>query len=232
MTYLPSLYKARGVPVKSPICAICLDRTRGRTLERQLTHGVRIWLCEGHHSVAFMRRNAGRDFVVTLTRSWRSQRMSHAGSRPRSRRTPRRHPRDGRRHASCSTGLLCLATAPAGSRGMLRARRSRARHHRPPARAPCPRPRHRPEPPHHAPVVRTGPLAAIPGAPCDAASLTARPPAASVPAVEPVPQRLALRDELGGRSRWSVCSASAMALRAARRFASRTAVWSPASGST
>ncbi|MDX6563777.1 MAG: hypothetical protein QOD65_3591 [Gaiellales bacterium] len=72
MTYLPSLYKARGVPVKSPICAICLDRTRGKTLERQLTHGVRIWLCEGHHSVAFMRRNAGRDFVVTLTRSWRS----------------------------------------------------------------------------------------------------------------------------------------------------------------
>jgi hypothetical protein len=72
MTYLPSLYKARGIPVKSPICAICLDRTRGRTLERQLTHGVRIWLCEGHHSVAFMRRNAGRDFVVTLTRSWRS----------------------------------------------------------------------------------------------------------------------------------------------------------------
>ena len=72
MTYLPSLYKARGIPVKSPICAICLDRTRGKTLERQLTHGVRIWLCEGHHSVAFMRRNAGRDFVVTLTRSWRS----------------------------------------------------------------------------------------------------------------------------------------------------------------
>src|SRR3954465_3472914 len=72
MTRLPSLYKARGVPVKSPICAICLDRTRGKTLERQLTHGVRIWLCEGHHSVEFMRRNAGRDFVVTLTRSWRS----------------------------------------------------------------------------------------------------------------------------------------------------------------
>ena len=77
MNYLPSLYKARGVPVKSPICAICLDRTRGKTLERQLTHGVRIWLCEGHHSVAFMRRNAGRDFVVTLTRSWRVQRVSH-----------------------------------------------------------------------------------------------------------------------------------------------------------
>jgi hypothetical protein len=73
MTRLPSLYKARGVPVKMPICAICLDRTRGRTLERELTHGVRIWLCEGHHSVAFMRANAGREFVVTLMRIWRAQ---------------------------------------------------------------------------------------------------------------------------------------------------------------
>src|SRR5260221_1628502 len=43
MAYLPSLYKAHGVPVKGAVCAICLDRTRGRTLERQLTHGVRIW---------------------------------------------------------------------------------------------------------------------------------------------------------------------------------------------
>lgn len=73
MTRLPSLYKARGVPVKRPICAICLDRTRGRTLEREMTHGVRIWLCEGHHSVEFMRANAGRDFGVTLLRIWRSQ---------------------------------------------------------------------------------------------------------------------------------------------------------------
>jgi hypothetical protein len=72
MTYLPTLYKARGVPVKSPICAICLDRTRGKTRERQLTHGVRIWLCQGHHSIEFLRRNAGRDFVVTLQRTWRS----------------------------------------------------------------------------------------------------------------------------------------------------------------
>jgi hypothetical protein len=70
MTRLPSLYNVRGIPVKSPICAICLDRTRGRTLERELTHGVRIWLCEGHHSVEFMRANAGRDFVVTLRRIW------------------------------------------------------------------------------------------------------------------------------------------------------------------
>jgi hypothetical protein len=73
MNRLPSLYKARGVPVKSPVCAICVDRTRGRTLERQLTHGVRIWLCPGHHSIEFMRANAGRDFAVTLMRIWRSQ---------------------------------------------------------------------------------------------------------------------------------------------------------------
>jgi hypothetical protein len=82
MTYLPSLYKARGMPLKSPVCAICLDRTRGKTLARQLTHGVKIWLCEGHHSVVFMRRNAGRDFVVSLMRIW----QSHGGlTRARSR---------------------------------------------------------------------------------------------------------------------------------------------------
>jgi hypothetical protein len=73
MTRLPSLYKAPGVPVKSPVCAICVDRTRGKTLERQLTHGVRIWLCQDHHSVEFMCANAGRDFAVTLMRIWRSQ---------------------------------------------------------------------------------------------------------------------------------------------------------------
>ncbi|HET6173524.1 MAG TPA: hypothetical protein VFD90_12995 [Gaiellales bacterium] len=73
MEYLPSLYKCRTVPVKSPVCAICLDRTRGRTQVRELTHGVRISLCEGHHSVAFMRRNAGRDFAVTLSRMWSAQ---------------------------------------------------------------------------------------------------------------------------------------------------------------
>jgi hypothetical protein len=73
MTRLHSLYKARGVPVKMPVCAICLDRTRGRTLERELGYGVRIWLCSVHHSVEFMRSNAGRDFGVTLLRIWRSQ---------------------------------------------------------------------------------------------------------------------------------------------------------------
>ena len=73
MTRLPSLYKCRGVPVKSPVCAICLDRTRGRTHVRELTHGVKLSLCEGHHSVEFMCSNAGREFAVTLMRIWRAQ---------------------------------------------------------------------------------------------------------------------------------------------------------------
>ncbi len=47
---------------------------------RQLTHGVRVWLCAGHHDIAFLRRNAGRDFVVTLSRMWQA-----SGSLTRSR---------------------------------------------------------------------------------------------------------------------------------------------------
>jgi hypothetical protein len=58
------------VPVKAPICAICLDCTRGVTRLRELTHGVRFSLCEGHNSIEFMRSNGGRDFVVTLLRTW------------------------------------------------------------------------------------------------------------------------------------------------------------------
>ena len=40
---------------------------------RELTHGVKLSLCDGHHSVEFMRSNAGRDFAVTLMRTWRAQ---------------------------------------------------------------------------------------------------------------------------------------------------------------
>ena len=70
MTRLPTLYKARGVPVKMSICAIGLDRSRGKTFERELTHGVRIWLCEGHHSVAFMRSNAGTCVAGSTRKSY------------------------------------------------------------------------------------------------------------------------------------------------------------------
>ena len=41
MTRLLSLYKARGIPVKSPLCAICLDRTRGKRFLGSLPTGSR-----------------------------------------------------------------------------------------------------------------------------------------------------------------------------------------------
>jgi hypothetical protein len=72
MSWLPSLYKARNVSVKRPVCAICLDRTRGRTRRLQLPHRVGVWLCEGHASDEFQRRRGGRDFVRTLMGVWQA----------------------------------------------------------------------------------------------------------------------------------------------------------------
>jgi hypothetical protein len=69
---LPTLYKARGVPVKQPVCAICADRTRGRTVSLRLTHGITIWLCAAHASPEFQHRRNGHDFVVTLQRLWQA----------------------------------------------------------------------------------------------------------------------------------------------------------------
>ncbi len=68
--YLPTLYKRRGLPLKQAICAICTDRTQGKTELVRLTHGVSVWLCEGHASPAFRTQRSGRDFVVTLQRIW------------------------------------------------------------------------------------------------------------------------------------------------------------------
>jgi hypothetical protein len=43
---LPTLYKARGLPsLKRPVCAICIDRTKGRTEEIRLGYRVTVWLC-------------------------------------------------------------------------------------------------------------------------------------------------------------------------------------------
>ena len=36
MSVLPTLYKARNLPLKRPVCAICIDRTRGRPEEIRL----------------------------------------------------------------------------------------------------------------------------------------------------------------------------------------------------
>jgi hypothetical protein len=70
--YLPTLYKARNVPTKQPVCAICVDRTRGKTQRVGFGYGVEVWLCAGHASAAFQRQRGGRDLVLTLTELWRS----------------------------------------------------------------------------------------------------------------------------------------------------------------
>src|SRR6476661_2003561 len=70
--FLPTLYKARRVPTKQVVCAICVERTRGRTTELRLGYGVSVWLCEGHASQAFQTQRGGRDLVLTLERLWRA----------------------------------------------------------------------------------------------------------------------------------------------------------------
>lgn len=66
----PTLYKARQVPTKQPVCAICVERTRGRTKALNLGYGVVVSLCAGHSALDFQRRNGGRDFALTLQRLW------------------------------------------------------------------------------------------------------------------------------------------------------------------
>jgi hypothetical protein len=70
--YLPSMYKARNVPLKQPVCAICLDRTRGKTQTVDYGYGVIISLCQGHASPEFQRQRRGRDLVLTLMRLWQA----------------------------------------------------------------------------------------------------------------------------------------------------------------
>ena len=69
MAWIPSLYKARGVPTKQTVCAICADRTRGTTQRVELGYGVAVWLC-APHAGGFLVQRSGRDLVVTLTRLW------------------------------------------------------------------------------------------------------------------------------------------------------------------
>jgi hypothetical protein len=70
--YLATLYKARRVPTKQAVCAICVERTRGRTRLVELGYGVSVHLCEGHASPEFQTQRSGRDFVLTLQRLWHS----------------------------------------------------------------------------------------------------------------------------------------------------------------
>ena len=69
---LPTLVKARNLPLKRPVCAICVDRTRGRTEEIRLGYRVTVWLCPGHASQAFQTKRGGRDFVRTLMGVWQA----------------------------------------------------------------------------------------------------------------------------------------------------------------
>ena len=69
---LATLYKARGPAAKSEVCAICVERSRGKTVKVDLGRGVQVWLCQGHASDDFRRRRGGRDFVLTLHRLWSS----------------------------------------------------------------------------------------------------------------------------------------------------------------
>ena len=70
--YLPTLYKARNVPTKQPVCAICVERTRGKTQRVRYGYGVDVWLCVGHASPDFQRQRGGRDLALTLTEIWRA----------------------------------------------------------------------------------------------------------------------------------------------------------------
>jgi hypothetical protein len=67
---LATLYKARGPALKSEVCAICVERSRGKTVKVDLGRGVQVWLCQGHASDEFRRQRSGRDFVLTLHRLW------------------------------------------------------------------------------------------------------------------------------------------------------------------
>ncbi|MDX6591706.1 MAG: hypothetical protein QOJ13_902 [Gaiellales bacterium] len=67
-----SLYKARKVPTKQPVCAICVDRTRGKTQRVTFGYGVEVWMCRQHASTEFLTGRSGRDLVVTLMGIWRA----------------------------------------------------------------------------------------------------------------------------------------------------------------
>jgi hypothetical protein len=62
------------------VCAICVDRTKGRAEEIRLGYCVTVWLCPGHASHAFQTKRSGGDFVRTLMGVW--QATSAADSKP------------------------------------------------------------------------------------------------------------------------------------------------------
>jgi hypothetical protein len=53
-------------------CALCADRTRGRTIRLRLTHGITVWLCEAHASPEFQLRRDGCELAEALARVWQA----------------------------------------------------------------------------------------------------------------------------------------------------------------
>jgi hypothetical protein len=64
-----SFYK--GEPLgKRPPCLVCAGAGDGPRALLHLTHGVSLWLCAGHRAPEFLRKRAGRDFVLTIGQMW------------------------------------------------------------------------------------------------------------------------------------------------------------------
>jgi len=57
--------------VYAPVCAICVDRTRGQTQRLQLPTASRCGSRHDHASPAFRTRRSGRDFATTLAAVWK-----------------------------------------------------------------------------------------------------------------------------------------------------------------
>jgi hypothetical protein len=96
-----TLYKAPKMRSKLPVCAICVDRTRGQTARIEFGYGVAVWLCERHAAVEFLTRRAGRDIVATLQQLWTAHGCMTAARRRaleshlRAMRTRQARPRPG-----------------------------------------------------------------------------------------------------------------------------------------
>ena len=118
MYALPTLYKARNLPVKRPVCAICVERTRGRTEEVRLGYRVTVWLCPGHAAHAnFRHSRGGRDFVRTLWGVWQANGCT---TRPGTERLTRTSPACARPRPAHAAGKLLVARAAAPPRSPLR----------------------------------------------------------------------------------------------------------------
>jgi hypothetical protein len=55
---------------KLPPCLICAGPGEGPRAQLHMTHGVTVWLCEGHRTPAFLIRRAGRDLAASLGALW------------------------------------------------------------------------------------------------------------------------------------------------------------------